>query len=35
LKFLATSGGRDTALGVNGCDFKGIEAAKQKLATKI
>ena len=35
LKFLTASSGRDTTPGVNGTDFKGIEAAKQKLATKV
>jgi hypothetical protein len=35
LKFLAASCGRDTTPGVNGTDFKRIEAAKQKLATKV
>jgi hypothetical protein len=35
LKFMAASSGRDTTPGVNGTDFKGIEAAKQKLAAKV
>ena len=35
LKFLTASSGRDTTPGVNGTDFKGIEAAKQKLAAKV
>ena len=35
LKFLTTGSGRDLALGVNGCDFKGIETAEQKLSAKI
>ena len=35
LKFLATRNGRDPPLGVNGGNFKGIEAAQQKLAPKM
>jgi hypothetical protein len=35
LKFMAASSGRDTTPGVNGTDFKGIEAATQKLAAKV